>query len=1419
NQTLLELLRRQFRIEVELGEALPEDDQGLDVARILDAFRAAALGMPRWEVENAACIGFFSFAKYLMWLDLASRDELLASPVLRHLVQTPGASYEQAVDEPRRESLDAESPIDLLCPKDADSSQLAAVLAGARGRTFVLEGPPGTGKSQTITNLIVQSLADGKRVLFVAEKRAALEVVQRRLDEVGIAPFALELHSSKSGPRAALDQLKRTLEFGAKREPAAWRTTAEALAAKRDALNAFVGALHARREPGITPFEAMGRLVALRDAPMVAWPEVAVDDAEAVGALRTAVARLAAAAQPIGVPSAAPWWGVGTGEWLPAVARNLGPALTTLRAAAAAYEAAVGRFAAVAGLQGLLGEAPDRERTDALLELVELAATADPPPSALVAAADRRAVETSLREAAERGRRRDTLWRGLATRWREELLQLDLADLAVRFLRAAEGFFLVRWWQLRAPRHALAAVAVDGRVGDARAVIADLDVAREVVACDRAIAAQHEVGKLLGTAWQEGRADWERVERWLVSSGAWRDAMQRLAGDAVLPADALATMAALVERASVGEPTFAVTAAELRAARADWTAALRRVDAMLRLRQDDAFAPSRSPGWFGAVRERLERWSAHLPALREHCAYVRAADAAIAAGGAAIVTAHSRGELPNPQLQDAVERAHLLAWLDALHAAEPELARFAGRDHERAIEEFARLDRLQMAMSAEVVAARLAARLPQLRGTSIASSELGMLERELKKQRRHKPVRRLLAELPGLLPRLAPCLLMSPLSVVQYLGKAAAEFDLVVFDEASQMPVWDAVPALGRGRAAIVVGDSRQLPPTSFFQRQEQGDEPRDDELPEDLESVLDECAAAGLPRMHLAWHYRSRHESLIAFSNRHYYDNRLLTFPAPAGVAPGRGVRLVRVDGVYDRGASGTNRREAEALVADVLARLRNATYSPLTLGIVTFSQPQQKLVEDLLDRARQESPELEPHFTRQHEPVFVKNLENVQGDERDVILFSICYGPDALGKYHENYGPINARGGERRLNVAVTRARHELVVYASMGAEHVANRSQSLGARHLRAFLDYAVRGAVALDAHAAPTGGGVESPLEAAVRDELIRRGHEVHTQVGCGGYRIDLAIVDPRAPGRYLLGIECDGATYHSAATARDRDRLRSAVLRGLGWRLCRVWSTDFWQDAATELDRVEAAIAEALADPLEEVRPQPFAGAVATAVEPAAAIPAKQPAEQPADLATEVAAEHPAEPSVADATGPRPYVAAVLDRAGDAEAFARPGSDRKVAAAIAAVVAVEAPITFDRLARTVADAFGVGRVTERVRERIRRVLPMANCDGGEVVWADPAEVAEFVGFRTPGADPATVRSVEEVPGIEVENAMRWLLRQHGAMAADDLARETARQFGISRLGAVVREHMDAALAVLVESGAAQRDGDVVRTTDG
>ena len=456
--------------------------------------------------------------------------------------------------------------------------------------------------------------------------------------------------------------------------------------------------------------------------------------------------------------------------------------------------------------------------------------------------------------------------------------------------------------------------------------------------------------------------------------------------------------------------------------------------------------------------------------------------------------------------------------------------------------------------------------------------QMAILKHECEKKMRFMPPRRLLAEAGDVALRLKPCFLMSPLSVAQYLPTSGTLFDMVVFDEASQMTVWDAVGVIARAKQFIVVGDPKQLPPTNFFVKGDVAEEDReDDPALEDLESILDECIASGLHSAYLNWHYRSRHEALIAFSNRLYYGDRLNTFPA-AETKPTLGVSFRYVEGALYDHVTHTNKVEAEALVDFLFERLEDASERKRSWGIVTFSVAQQKLVMRMIDE-RAAACKWAPEFfddTKQ-DAFFVKNLENVQGDERDVVLFSIAYAPDKDGNFAMSFGPVNRQGGERRLNVAITRAREQVVVFASVHPCDIhVERTNSVGVKHLRYLMDYAVTGHLEGDApgaeKCAPTG------IKKLICDCLAEHGYEFETDVGRSSYPIDIAVKDPGCPDRFMLGIECDGANYAEQRTVRDRDILRGDVLANLGWRVFRVWSVDWMYDRK----RAEASLLSALA---------------------------------------------------------------------------------------------------------------------------------------------------------------------------------------------------------------------------------------------
>jgi very-short-patch-repair endonuclease len=831
--------------------------------------------------------------------------------------------------------------------------------------------------------------------------------------------------------------------------------------------------------------------------------------------------------------------------------------------------------------------------------------------------------------------------------------------------------------------------------------------------------------------------------------------------------------------------------------------------------------------------ERARRWAGAEKLGPRWCACQQALDVARDAGLSDLVERIVTGEIAAEAAADALEVGYARWWIDAVVDAEPALRGFVSERHEETIARFRKADERVARLSRAVVARRLGERIPPR--TAFGSDvEFGLLNHEISKKKRHLPLRQLFSRMPNALQKIAPCMMMSPLSIAQFLPAEAKPFD-----EASQIPVWDAVGAIARGAQVIVAGDPKQLPPTSFFDRSASDDGDADDI--EDLESILDECLGASVPFKRLAWHYRSRRESLIAFSNERYYDGQLVTFPAPE--TQDRAVRYVHVpDGVYERGGGRVNRAEAQSVVDEVTRRLL-AAGARESLGVVTFNSEQQRLIENLLDAARRAHPSIEPFFaSTAREPVFVKNLESVQGDERDVILFSVGYGPDASGRVAQNFGPLNRDGGPRRLNVAITRARSELLVFATLRPEQIdLSRSRAAGVRDFKHFLEFAERGAQALAQAAAPLDRDADSDFEREVRAGLEAQGWSVHPQVGVSGLRIDLGVVHPQAPGRYLAGVECDGATYHRSATARDRDRLRQAALENLGWRILRVWSTDWWMDREGALARLDGQLQAALAEEerlaqerLAEERLARERRAAETAAEAEtiaavdegeAAAPADgaeagatdardqtEPVRDPEPVPRQLYAESAAPARVvseADPIGGTPYVLTDLAAEGwpaDRERFYETVYRPTLRRMAALVIEREGPIFEDCLVARIAAAHGFARAAGKIRativdtveRRFRRSMERDGEDERKIYWPENADRASLPRFRPA---PRDVRDHSDIPLVELASLAVAILANDAS--EEEAVRRMAETFKLGSLRAATRARFEEAVRLAQE----------------
>ncbi len=1409
NITLLELLEKEYEIAIPGMNPPPSDAHGIDVKGILDTFRQKVVDIKGWEVVERAHLGLFSFSKYLMWLDLNNRaDDLKKSKVVNHLVENANESYPGSHEFPDAESLDSlYKPEYTFCPLDSDSSQMAAIHAAAEGRSFVLHGPPGTGKSQTITNLIAHCLASGKSVLFVSEKMAALRVVHSRLSQIGLEPFCLELHSNKTEKLEVIRQLGEALDSTDGRTSGEWEKDAFKLERLRHSLNEYVHALHKIMPIGMSVFQATSKLVGLRDAKRIpfTWKSSHNLDAAALEAMNDAVNRMRVAGDACGGPCGHPLSEVQLSEWNPGVQNEIEGILLKFKDICCELQASLDITAPKLGLEPGKWDLPSFEF---LSQLVAFLLEAPDVSGTLLVEREWKELKGNIAECVAHGRKRDALRTELFTRYESSVLDADVDGLFRAAADADLKWAPIAWYMKFRIRKIMKRHMKPGIPPPAAGKLrSELERIRVLHQETKTVGDTKDMVKnALGRFWNGGEVDWAAVERQV----EWCEKARKYAaaasgGDQVKEFE-LKTKWALIEDQNndtlrKDEPLGRMFRKYLESHTA-FKVAKKEIEGKLKLDEVRSWPQAEEPPTLDDVLKQSSKWLSGINGLRMWVNWGKSRKAAIEAMLSPIVSAYETGGLTTEELEQSFKRSVLQWWVETSTNETPCLREFFSPEHERMIKDFREIDIRYMRLAVSEIRAKLAAKIPRPGGKVNDTSEIGILKRQLQKQRAHMPVRKLFQNLPTLLPLLKPCLLMSPMSVAQYLDPAHPQFDLVIFDEASQIPVWDAVGAIARGKEAVIVGDPEQLPPTNFFNKTDD-QESDDDEIAEDMESILDDCLACRLPQTALLWHYRSKHESLITFSNREYYRGRLLTFPSPDKNA---GVTFRHIaNGIYDKSKSRTNRAEAEAVVAEIVCILtRHEGGRKPSVGVVTFSLSQQTLIENLLEEVRG-NPSIDAYFSSDsQEPVFVKNLENVQGDERDIILISVCYGPDEQGRISHNFGPLNRDGGHRRLNVAVTRARHGIIIFSSMLPEQInLAQTRARGAKDLKRYLDYARRGVAAFaDENGFNPAADFDSPLEQEVCDCLRGLGYDVHLQIGCSGYRIDLGVVDPENPGSYIIGVECDGANYHRSKTARDRDRLRESMLRSLGWNIHRIWSTDWWHSKEKALEKLEAAIKKALEDKkskkMIESREEPPPPSPQAHIMPIACGEAVKEPEKPLSCAVE-------QPQVY-----KPFTK--TDMAQHPELFYSPAANISMRSVLAEIVALEGPVAFDLAAKRLATYYGLQQLNNSVRKRVLEIwrqtgIPKITKNGKDFLWPTGCSPIDYDKFRIPGEEERSRREPEDIPPEEVANAVIRILREQVGISKDSLVTETARLLGYQRTGPSVRKSIVAGIAHVVSTGKA------------
>tara|TARA_R110002049_G_scaffold130820_1_gene289278 strand:+ start:7775 stop:13804 length:6030 start_codon:yes stop_codon:yes gene_type:complete len=1455
NTTLLEMLRKDFGINIHgLDGALPEDESGADVAGVWNKVRRAVKESPGFEVVEDVVLGHFSFAKYLMWKDLVDRtDDLRQSPVVRHLIDTPRDSYESSIAFVERDEIDRKfKPSDFLAPLPADSSQMAAIASADRGKDFIVIGPPGTGKSQTISNLIAHLLGKGKTVLFVSEKTAALDVVYRRLDEIGLGRFCLELHSNKARKTDVLNQLKEAWSAGLAKAEEAWEEEANSLLSLRDRLNKLVNQLHHKHPNGMTAHYGLG--VKVRDEVLAqrvsfSWPSGSQHSKVDLDRIREAVGLLQVQARTVGEVSGNPFQVISHGDWSPTWEREMLTSAIKLSSAARQVETTCEALSSSIEVR-----LPDRsiKRLESFGEFSEVLRAAYRKQTAFALEAEGQdrieALEKSvvhLKAYAAAQARLSCPYDPMA--WR----RLDGEELLSRWADSENYWILKRLIAQRKIRKDMRAGGAKGKPDPSIDAPALIEARREGEAID---ALDVQLKSL--RAWSGHSSDPAVMDQIRTLAQRVRVAVSRLTDT---PQELIVVRGKVMTLLENGNDLLAPDA-PIGMAADDYVRSLQNLRRAIEEFETQAGSSVREAlsddGYsLEKLQEVADLIAERYADLNHWCGWQRRRNEALNLDLGPLVEGIESGRVPLEEIPETFEAAFCTWWSERILDEDEVLRTFSSVEHEDAIQKFRELDNLFQKTTARYIEARLSAGLPR-DGDVSQSSQWGLIKREITKRARHKPVRQLMEEAPDAITRLAPCLMMSPLSVAQYLPSDQSHFDVVIFDEASQIAVWDAVGSIARGKQIIVAGDPKQMPPTNFFNRADD-DADGDVDYDGDLESILDELRSSNVPELTLNLHYRSRRESLIAFSNDRYYDNGLVTFPAPE--RPDKGLRLVRPEGFYDRGKSRTNEGEARAIVEEIVGRLNSDDPSvrDKSVGVVSFNSEQQSLVQDLLDQERSKNPGIEWAFAEDStEPVFVKNLETVQGDERDVILFSVTYGPDRAGNVYMNFGPLNRDGGERRMNVAITRARSEMMVFSTMHPDKIdLSRTNARAVADLKHFLNYAERGPDALAAAVHGSLGDFESPFESAVAVGLRKKGWTVHPQIGVSAFRIDLGVVHPDRPGVYLAGVECDGAMYHSSAYARERDKIRQSVLEGLGWTLFRVWSTDWWINKARALedtdrklqerlesDRAEQALAESKAaegsgtddDDNSDVHASRKSNAPANDDSGISSWSGTRRVANFAGNNTTTQFDKSSAASNASARGGGPVEDA--DRIGTSE-FRRTmeyvqaivqvdtGSEQlgnmspaALVDTIVQVVEIESPVHVDDVIRRVTHGAGLQRAGARIQNVISRAIGLAVRrklvrKKQSLLWRPENHKPNV---RDRSDLPAQDKKLDRVSPEEIAVALLGVVRRNFSLSEDHAISEAAKDLGFQRVTTAMHKQLLRILNALITKELLARDEGIIST---
>lgn len=1388
NITLLEFLKQNYDIHINGLTPPPEDEHGLDIPRIFAIIRKAVMSLSMWDVVEVGLIGNFSFSQFVMWNDIHNNHKFLENSKIVTSLMNGALQWDCAIPK----DIDKQSA---YLPVAVDVSQLRAINMAAEGVSFVLHGPPGTGKSQTITAMIANALTKGKTILFVAEKMAALEVVQKRLASLGIDDFCLELHSNKATKKAVLDQLKHGLELDQIGERTEYQSKIEDIKKIRSELDAYAQALHERRSFGKSVRELMDIYETIPEQNvMISFDhnDVKTLTESELDHQKYALERLIAAGNGIGHPHDHPLSSIHSTAYSQQMKFQLQQDIADYQKSLAKLKNTSVEFVKETGLDMPVTEKQWMDLYEQVKNILELEKVPEFLRTSQNIEKDFSAPEIYLMKKQQFNLKKSDF----LDKWNENFLQMDMNLYQQKFEKASTKFF-GKGRALSALTSELQAFATFSVETDRIPVYLS-----DIIFYQKEEKELNKMRQTLSYDWIQLLEQYSTIEELQAFKSCTKEQLQTVGN-------------VLKDRIDLtkGNAQNLITIFD------QMQLQQKKVVDLLDLRFEDE-----NENWLDQRQKICTDILENVESIKDWITYLKCDTECREKGLASVCDAYKNG-IPNNQLLVIYLRSIYQAIILSVIENDPVLNGFTGISFNEKIMQFKKMDEEFMELTRHEMVYQLTSKLPSSQDSVEINKELNILRRAISSNGRGISIRSLFEQIPEVLTKLCPCMLMSPISAAQYLQAENDLFDIVIFDEASQLPTCKAVGVLARAKNAVIVGDPNQMPPTSFFA----GNMVDEDNLDiEDLDSILDDCLALGMPSAYLRWHYRSRHESLIAFSNQEFYENSMLTFPSVNDRE--RRVRMRKIDGFFDRGKTRVNVNEAKAIVEEIKRRYQDPELRKQSIGVVTFNISQQTLIEDMLQEEYQKDVKFDQWANTGEESLFVKNLENVQGDERDIILFSVAFGPNAEGKMSLNFGPLNKNGGWKRLNVAVSRARSEMVVFTSMTADMInLKRTKAKGVEALRDFLEFAQKGQL--------QSKNIEKNMEERqgimehICQMLNEHGYKYQRSVGHSKFKIDIAVMNPYKEEEYLLGIMLDGESYRQSSNTKDREVAQISVLKGLGWDIYRIWTLDWWDNKEKELkklidclDHKKDAAYDVCAK--EEVSTEETEFIKESEriedTQKIKDIPVQEPkitkhfAEQDHVIKSNMNLTKPNQ-DVESLYHKESYISADLIMTDiSTDEYVQSKNKKMITEKIQQIIDTEAPVSYDTLVKKTLRSFNIARSSPKTLEATQKALKIANTQmnkqqGVKFYWRKDQDPSAYYSFRE-DKNANTRRSANDICQQELKNAVCMTLLEKGRIKKEDLIKATIRTMGYARSSNVLVSAVERGLKY------AQKTGEIVEAEE-